>query len=160
MPSFDIVSEVDIHELTNAVDQANRELQKRFDFQGVDAGFEQDNMAVNQHAPSDFQLEQMLDILRKRLVARGIDMRAMEPGEIESNLAGARRRIDMKQGIDRAAAKKIIGQIKDSKLKVSTQIVEDKLRVVGKKRDDLQAVIALLKKTDQEQPLQYENFRD
>lgn len=160
MPSFDIVSKVDAHELTNAVDQAKRELEKRFDFKGIDAGFELEELVVKQHAPSDFQLDQMLDILRSRLAARSIDARSMDLGEIESNVAGSRRAITFKQGIDKPEAKKIIAQIKASKMKVTTQIVEDKLRVTGKKRDDLQNAIALVKKADQTLPLQYENFRD
>src|SRR3989339_800003 len=118
MPSFDIVSEVDRHELTNAVDQANRELSTRFDFKGVDAKFELDDATIKQSAPSDFQLKQMEDILRGRLIARGIDARCLEFGEVESNLAGARQSITVKQGIERELAKKIQGAIKDAKLKV------------------------------------------
>ena len=160
MPSFDIVSEVDRHELTNAVDQANRELSTRFDFKGVDAKFELDDTTIKQSAPSDFQLKQMEDILRGRLIARGIDARCLEFGEVESNLAGARQSITVKQGIERELAKKIQGAIKDAKLKVDTQINGDKLRVNGKKRDDLQSAIALLKAGEFERPLQFDNFRD
>ena len=161
MPSFDIVSEVDKHELTNAVDQAKREMQNRFDFRGVDADFSLDGAVVTQTAPSDFQLEQMLEILKQRFVARGIDLRSLDVGDVESNIAQARRNITCTQGIDKPAAKKIIGLIKASKLKVTTQINEDKLRVTGKKRDELQAVMALLKKDEElELPLQFENFRD
>ncbi len=160
MPSFDIVSEVDRHELTNAVDQANRELTTRFDFKGVDAKFELDEATIKQSAPSDFQLKQMEDILRARLIARGIDARCLEFGEVETNLAGARQSITVKQGIERELAKKIQGAIKDAKLKVDTQINGDKLRVNGKKRDDLQSAIALLKAGEFERPLQFDNFRD
>ena len=160
MPSFDIVSEVDSHELTNAVDQANRELDNRFDFKGVDAKFVLDEAVITQSAPSDFQLKQMADILNARLIARGIDTRALEFGDIETNLAGARQKITVKQGIDREMAKKIQSAIKASKLKVDSQINGDKLRVNGKKRDDLQAAIALLKGSDFELPLQFDNFRD
>ena len=160
MPSFDIVSEVDRHELTNAVDQANRELTTRFDFKGVDAKFELDDATIKQSAPSDFQLKQMEDILRGRLIARGIDARCLEFGEVETNLAGARQSITVKQGIERELAKKIQGAIKDAKLKVDTQINGDKLRVNGKKRDDLQSAIALLKAGEFERPLQFDNFRD
>ncbi len=160
MPSFDIVSEVDRHELTNAVDQANRELSTRFDFKGVDAKFELDDATIKQSAPSDFQLKQMEDILRGRLIARGIDARCLEFGEVETNLAGARQSITVKQGIERELAKKIQGAIKDAKLKVDTQINGDKLRVNGKKRDDLQSAIALLKAGEFERPLQFDNFRD
>ena len=160
MPSFDIVSEVDRHELTNAVDQANRELSTRFDFKGVDAKFELDDATIKQSAPSDFQLKQMEDILRGRLIARGIDARCLEFGEVESNLAGARQSITVKQGIERELAKKIQSSLKEAKLKVDSQINGDKLRVNGKKRDDLQSAIALLKAGEFERPLQFDNFRD
>lgn len=160
MPSFDIVSEVDTHELTNAVDQANRELATRFDFKGVDARFEREDAVITQSAPSEFQLQQMTDILRARLIARKIDVRCLEFGDIDTNLAGARQKVTVKQGIERELAKKLQAAIKDAKLKVETQINGDKLRVTGKKRDDLQDVIALLKKTEFELPLQFDNFRD
>ena len=160
MPSFDVISEVDSHELTNAVDQASRELTTRFDFKGVEATFELDDKAINQTAPSEFQLKQMQDILRARLVARGIDVRCLEFGDVETNLAGARQKVTVQQGIEQKLAKKIIAAIKDAKLKVETQINGDKLRITGKKRDDLQAVMALLKAGDFERPLQYDNFRD
>lgn len=160
MPSFDIVSEVDRHELTNAVDQANRELATRFDFKGVDAKFALDEEVISQSAPSDFQLKQMTDILRARLIARGIDARCLEFGDVETNLAGARQKVTVKQGIERELAKKLQTAMKDAKLKVDSQINGDKLRVTGKKRDDLQAAIALLKASEYERPLQFNNFRD
>ena len=160
MPSFDIVSEVNPHELTNAVDQANRELSTRFDFKGVDAKFVLEDQVINQSAPSDFQLKQMEDILRARLIARGIDVRCLEFGDVETNLAGARQKVTVKQGIERELAKKIQGKLKDAKLKVDSQINGDKLRVTGKKRDDLQAAIAVLKAGNYERPLQFDNFRD
>ena len=160
MPSFDIVSEVDTHELTNAVDQANRELSTRFDFKGVDAAFEREDAVITQRAPSEFQLQQMTDILRARLIARKIDARCLDFGDIETNLAGARQKITVKQGIERELAKKLQGAIKDAKLKVETQINGDKLRVTGKKRDDLQAAIALLRGKTFDLPLQFDNFRD
>ena len=160
MPSFDVVSEINSHELTNAVDQANRELGNRFNFRGVDARYALEESVVNMSAPSDFQLKQMLEILRARLGSRGIDLRAVEEGEAEVNLAVARQKITIKQGIEQATAKKIIAAIKAAKIKVEAQINGEKLRVTGKKRDDLQAVIALLKTSDFELPLQFENFRD
>lgn len=160
MPSFDIVSEVDNHELTNAVDQANRELDTRFDFKGVEAKFELEDDVIQQSAPSDFQLKQMTDILRARLIARGIDVRCLEFGDVETNLAGARQKVSVKQGIERELAKKIQATLKEAKLKVDSQINGDKLRVNGKKRDDLQGAIALLKGSEFERPLQFENFRD
>lgn len=160
MPSFDIVSEVDSHELTNAVDQANRELGNRFDFKGVDARFELEEQVITQSAPSDFQLQQMTDILRARLIARGIDVRCLEFGDVETNVAGARQKVTVKQGIERELAKKIQAALKEAKLKVDSQINGDKLRVNGKKRDDLQAAMALLRGQEFELPLQFENFRD
>ena len=160
MPSFDIISEVDVHELTNAVDQANRELANRFDFKNVEAKFALDDKLITQSAPSEFQLQQMTDILRARLIARSIDARCLEFGDIETNLAGARQKITVKQGIERDLAKKIQTTLKDAKLKVDSQINGDKLRVTGKKRDDLQAAIALLRGQTFERPLQFDNFRD
>lgn len=161
MPSFDVVSEVNKHELTNAVDQANRELSTRFDFKGVAASFElEDEKLIKLSAPSEFQLQQMADILKQRLGARQIDFRCLEFGDVETNLAAARQTVTVKQGIEQKLAKKIAATIKESKIKVDSQINGDKLRVNGKKRDDLQEVMALLKKGDFEQPLQFENFRD
>jgi cyclic-di-GMP-binding protein len=160
MPSFDVVSEVDTHELTNAIDQANRELSTRFDFKGVDARFERDGDVINQTAPTEFQLKQMNDILRARLAARGIDVLSLEFGDIETNLAQARQKITVKQGIEQKIAKKIAAALKDAKLKVESQINGDKLRVQGKKRDDLQEAIAVLKAGKFELPLQFNNFRD
>lgn len=160
MPSFDIVSEVNPHELTNAVDQANRELSTRFDFKGVEAKFEHEGESITLSAPSDFQLKQMTDILRARLIARGIDVRCLEFKDVLTNVAGARQTVLVKQGIERELAKKIQTAIKDAKLKVESQINGDKLRVTGKKRDDLQAAIALLRAAEFERPLQFDNFRD
>ena len=160
MPSFDVISEVDKHELTNAVDQANRELSTRFDFKGSDAKFELDKFEITQSAPSEFQLQQMLDILRGRLAARKIDIRALEMGDPETNLAGSRQKITVKQGIEQPVAKKLIASLKEAKLKVEAQINGDKLRVSGKKRDDLQTAMALLRKAEVELPLQFDNFRD
>ena len=160
MPSFDVVSEVDKHELTNAVDQANRELGTRFDFRNTEARYELAESVITLHAPSEFQLQQMQDILRARLVARKIDVRCLEVADPEVNLAGARQKVTVRQGIERELAKKIQGAIKDAKLKVDSQINGDKLRVTGKKRDDLQAAMALLRAQEFELPLQFDNFRD
>jgi hypothetical protein len=160
MPSFDIVSKVDPHELTNAVDQARRELEKRYDFRGSNARFELEGYVVMQFAQSEYHLDQLLDILRLRLAARGIDPRCIDLGTVEENLSGARRAITIKQGIEQAAAKQLVTRLKDAKLKVDAQITGDKLRVTGKKRDDLQLAIALLRKAEFELPLQFENFRD
>lgn len=160
MPSFDVVSEVDTHELTNAVDQANRELTTRFDFRNVEASFELEGSVVAMAAPSEFQVQQMLDILRGRMAARGIDMRCLDAGDVDTNVAGARQKITVKQGIEQKVAKSLIAELKAAKLKVEAQINGDKIRVSGKKRDDLQAAMALLKKSEVELPLQFDNFRD
>lgn len=160
MPSFDVVSEVDKHELANAVDQANRELTTRFDFKGLDASFELEGYVVTQSAPSVFQLNQMLDILRGRLSARSIDIRCLEVGEPLENLSGARRKVTVRQGIEQAVSKKLIAALKTAKLKVEAQINGEKLRVNGKKRDDLQAAMALLRQVEVDLPLQFNNFRD
>ena len=160
MPSFDVISEVDKHELTNAVDQANRELTTRFDFKGQDASFALDEFVITQSAPSEFQLQQMLDILRARLIARKIDTRALDVGDPETNLGGSRQKITVKQGIEQPVAKKLVASLKAAKLKVEAQINGDKLRVTGKKRDDLQDAMAVLRKAEAELPLQFDNFRD
>lgn len=160
MPSFDVVSEVDKHELSNAVDQANRELATRFDFKGVDAKFELDEFVVTAIAPSAFQLKQMLDILRGRLSARNIDVRCLDVAAPNENLGGARQKITVRQGLEQAVSKKLIAAIKQAKLKVEAQINKDKLRISGKKRDDLQEAMALLRKADVDLPLQFNNFRD
>lgn len=160
MPSFDIVSQVDKHELANAVDQARRELDHRFDLRGSGACFELEDTVLTQSAANEFQLRQLTDILHKRLAGRGIDLRALDAGDIETNLSQARQKITIRQGIEQAQAKKIVARIKESKIKVDTSITGEKLRVTGKKRDDLQAVIALLRKAEFEIPLQFENFRE
>ena len=160
MPSFDIVSEVDDHELTNAVDQANREVTTRFDLKGTSANFELEENVITLRADNEFQLNQMMDVLRGRLAARQIDVRAIDAGKVETNLAEARQKVTIKQGIEQPVAKKLIAKIKEAKLKVEAQINGEKVRITGKKRDDLQTAMALLKKSDLEVPLQFENFRD
>ncbi len=160
MPSFDVVSEVDIQEVRNAVDQANREVGTRFDFKGVDAVFEQNGAEITLRSPQEFHLRQMMDILRQKLVKRKVDIGCMDIKEPESNLSSARQRVVIKQGVEVDTARKIIKAIKASKIKVQTQIQGDQVRVTGKKRDDLQQVITLLKGDDYDLPLQYVNFRD
>jgi uncharacterized protein YajQ (UPF0234 family) len=160
MPSFDVVSKLDMHELTNAVDQANRELSTRFDFKGTGAEFTREEMVVTLKAQADFQLKQMLDILKQRLTSRHIDVRAAEIADPEINLGSAKQTVTLKQGIDQPLAKDIVKRIKDAKLKVDTQIQGDKLRIAGKKKDDLQSAIGLLRGADLKMPLQFENFRD
>lgn len=160
MPSFDIVSKVDSHELVNAVDQANRKIGERYDLRGTDAKFELEGSVITQTAASEFQLKQLTEILRERITARHIDIRCLEMGDVETNLAAARQKIIVKQGIEQVQAKKIAALLKEAKLKVDSQIQGDKLRVTGKKRDDLQTAIALLRASKLELPLQFENFRD
>lgn len=160
MPSFDVISEVDMHEVNNAVDQANREVGTRFDFKGVDARFERKEDAITLFAEVEFQLQQMLDILRTKLAKREVDTACMEEKPVEISGKQARQTIKLRQGIDQAMAKQMVKQIKDSKLKVQAQIQGDQLRVTGKSRDDLQAVMTLLRKADLDLPLQFTNFRD
>jgi len=162
MPSFDAVSELDSHELTNAVDQANRELTQRFDFKDTGAVFElaEKEMTVTMKAPAEFQLRQMLDILTLRLGKRGIDVRCMEKKDVVTNLAQARQDIVLRHGIDAESGRKLQKMVKESKLKVQAAIQGDKLRITGKSRDDLQAAMALLRKSELDRPLQFNNFRD
>ncbi|MET0091414.1 MAG: YajQ family cyclic di-GMP-binding protein [Candidatus Thiodiazotropha sp.] len=160
MPSFDIVSEVDLQEVRNAVDQANREIGTRFDFKGVDAHFDQTDNEITLRAEQEFQLNQMMDILRQKLVKRSVDIAAMDIRDVQTSLNAARQTVIIKQGIETETAKKMIKDIKTSKIKVQSQIQGDQVRVTGKKRDDLQQVIALLRQADYGLPLQYQNFRD
>lgn len=160
MPSFDVVSEVDLHELRNAVDQANREVTTRYDFKGSGAKFEQDDTNISMLGETEFQLKQMKEIFYQKLVKRGIDIGVVETGDIETALKTARQKITIRQGIDTDTARSVVKMIKASKIKVQAQIQGEQLRVTGKKRDDLQAVIALLKDAEVGLPLQYVNFRD
>lgn len=161
MPSFDIVSEVDMHEVNNAISQANREVDTRFDFKGVDAKFlvtEESEVMVS--AEVDFQIRQMLEILRAKLVKRGVDIKSFVEGEVETTGQKAVMRVKIQQGIDSEIARKIVKKVKETKIKVQTAIQGDKLRVSGKKRDDLQNVMSVLKESNLGIPLQYNNFRD
>ena len=160
MPSFDVVSDFDAHEASNAVDQANREVHTRFDFKGTGSKFELDAQIITLTTQSDFQLKQMLDILRQKLAKRSVDIGCMEEQEAELSGSEARQKVILRRGIETDLARKLVKMIKGSKLKVQTAIQGDKLRVSGKKRDVLQDVIALLKEADVNLPLQYENFRD
>jgi len=160
MPSFDVVSEVELHEVTNGVDQANREVSTRFDFKGANASFELNETVITMNAQAEFQLQQMLDILQTKLNRRGIDIVCLEIGDIQQSGKEVRQEVTIRQGLDSALSKKIVKLIKDKKLKVQAAIQGEKVRVTGKKRDDLQQVIALLKEAKLELPLQYNNFRD
>jgi uncharacterized protein YajQ (UPF0234 family) len=160
MPSFDIVSEVNSDEIRNAVDNANREIETRFDFRGVDASFELNKDVVTMKAEADFQLQQMLEILRGKAVKRDLDTRAMDVKDVVHSGRTFSQNIEFMQGIDTPTAKKIVKTLKDSKMKVQASIQGEEVRVSGKKRDDLQGAIALMKETDIGQPLQFKNFRD
>jgi uncharacterized protein YajQ (UPF0234 family) len=160
MPSFDVASEVNLHELSNAVDQSNRELAQRFDFRDTGAKFELEDHTVTLHAQVEFQLKQMLEILRVKLGKRGIDVACLEVQDAETNLAAARQQVALRHGIDHETGKKISKLVKDSKLKVQSAIQGEKVRIIGKQRDDLQAAITLLKKAQFDRPLQFGNFRD
>lgn len=160
MPSFDIVSNLDQHEVTNAIDQTNREVSTRFDFKGTDSRVELNKDKITIIAPTDFQLKQVDEILKNKLAKRSVDIRSFKYLDINTNLSEARQVIEVKTGIDQDNAKKITKLIKDSGLKVQASIQGDQIRVAGKKRDDLQEVIAMLKSAKTPLALQYENFRD
>lgn len=160
MPSFDVVSEVDMHEVTNAIDQANREVTNRFDFKGANAKYEHDGGLVTLKAEAELQLKQMLDILRLKLTKRDIDIACLKIDDVEISGRRAHQLVTLRQGLDTLLAKKIVKMIKDAKLKVQAAIQGEKVRVSGKKRDDLQQVISLLKDAKLDLPLQYINFRD
>ncbi len=160
MPSFDVVSEIDKHELTNAVDQTNREVSNRFDFKGSNAKVEQNDSELTLEAQSAFQIEQMLTVFHQKMTKRGLDVDSLEQGEIDERGNRAYLGIRVKEGIDKETAKKIVKKVKDGKLKVQAAIQGEQVRITGKKRDDLQQVIALLKETPLGLPLQFTNFRD
>jgi len=160
MPSFDTVSEVDLQEVTNAVDQTNREVGTRYDFKGSSAKVMQSDDQLTLQADSEFQLQQVKDILHLKLAKRGIDLGSLEQGKLESSTKQVRQVLTVKQGIPQDIARKIVKLVKDAKLKVQASIQGDKVRITGKKRDDLQQVISLLKEASIELPLQYINFRD
>jgi uncharacterized protein YajQ (UPF0234 family) len=160
MPSFDIVSEFDLHEAANAVDQASREVSTRFDFKGTDAKFEQNENIITLSAEASFQLQQMLDILQNKLTKRGVDIDCMEISEPQNHGKTATQIVTLQQGLDSPLAKEIVKLVKAKKLKVQSSIQGDKVRITGKKRDDLQQVIAMLKEEKLSMPLQFDNFRD
>ncbi|MCG6898254.1 MAG: YajQ family cyclic di-GMP-binding protein [Thiocapsa sp.] len=160
MPSFDIVSELDLQEVRNALDQANREIGTRFDFKGIKASFELLDAKILMTGEQEFHLQQMMDILRQKLVKRKVDLACLDPGDPVSSLSAARQEIALKQGVDSETAKRMVKAIKGGKLKVQAQIQGDQVRVTGKKRDDLQEAIALLRGEDWGLPIQFTNFRD
>ena len=160
MPSFDVVSEVELHEVTNAVDQTNREVSNRFDFKGSAAHVEQKEHLITVHADSDFQIRQVIEILHKKMAKRGIDLTALSEGEVIVSGKQAKKEITVRHGIDQDTARRLVKQIKATKIKVQASIQGDKVRVSGKKRDDLQSIISSLKESATDLPLQYINFRD
>lgn len=160
MPSFDIVSELDAHEVSNAVDQANREVSTRFDFKGTDAKFELKDLVITLHAKAEFQLKQMLDILMLKLSKRGIDVACTKVEDPVVLGQTARQVVTLREGIDSELGKKLQRLIKDSKLKVQAAIQDKQVRVTGKSRDDLQETIRLARGAKLELPLQFKNFRD
>lgn len=160
MPSFDIVSEVDLHEVTNAVDQSNREIGNRFDFKGSDSRVEQNEATLTLHSSNEFQIRQVLDILHKKLAKRGVNIAALSEGEVTSSGQKANLVITIRQGIDQDTARQLIKQIKATKLKIQSSIQGDKVRVSGKKRDDLQEIISRMRDSGTDLPLQFINFRD
>ena len=160
MPSFDVVSEVDQHELTNAVDQAQKEIQNRYDFKGTSANAEISDGSILLTAESDFQIQQMHPIVYTKLSSRSIDIMCLEAGKVESSGKGVKQRLLVKEGIDKETAKKAVAKIKESKMKVQAQIQGEQLRVTGKKRDELQQVMKLLKSAELGVPMQFQNFRD
>jgi len=160
MPSFDIKSELNAHEVTNGVDQANRVIENRFDFKGTGARFDLSEGKVTLSSQEEFQLHQMLPILKESLAKRGVDLKSLKIESIEVSTGSAKQEILLKEGIDQEIAKKIMLMIKSSKVKVQASVQGDSIRVNGKKRDDLQQVIEMLKEASFDLPLQFENFRD
>lgn len=160
MPSFDAVSEVDMHELANAIDQVRRDIGTRYDFKGTAAAVEQNEKELTLVGDSEFQVDQILEILLQKAAKRGIDVGALDIGKVEESGGKARQKVTVKQGIDTETAKKLVRLLKDSKIKVQAAIQGDSLRVTGKKKDDLQEAIALLRKAEVDLPLQFKNFRD
>ena len=160
MPSFDTVSEIDHHELTNALDQANKEIGSRYDFKGSNARIEQSDNGLMFHAETKFQLQQMLPVLLQKMSRRGLDVNCLKTGDVIEAAKSAKQPVSLQEGIDKEMAKKIVKMIKDSKLKVQASIQGEQVRVSGKKRDDLQQVMQLLKNAELGIPLQFNNFRD
>ena len=160
MPSFDVVSEVDKHELSNALDQANREIGTRYDFKGSNARIEQSGSLLNLEAESEFQVKQMIPILKEKMAKRGIDVECLEFGDVVEMNKRARQPVTVREGLDKELARRMVKLIKDSKLKVQAAVQGEQLRVTGKKRDDLQQVMQMLRSAGLGIPLQFNNFRD
>jgi len=160
MPSFDIVSEIDMHELSNAVDNANRAIKQRYDFKGTETRVKQLNEEVILSSESEFQVQQVLDIMHKELVRRKVDIKSLEEGEMKPLGKLVEQKLLVRQGVDKDTSRKIVKLIKEKKLKVQSSIQGEQVRVTGKKRDDLQSVMALMREQNFPVALQYTNFRD
>ncbi|KAA9006456.1 YajQ family cyclic di-GMP-binding protein [Paenibacillus spiritus] len=158
--SFDIVSKMDIQELTNAIHQTEKEIENRFDFKGSKSSLKLEKDALIIASDDEYKLNAVIDILQSKMVKRGITLKNLDYGKIEpASLGTVRQRLGLKQGIDQDNAKKINILIRDSKLKVKSQIQGDQIRVTGKSRDDLQQIIALLRKADLPLDLQFTNLK-
>ncbi len=160
MPSFDIVSEVDLHEFSNAVDNSNRVISQRFDFKGTNTQVRKTKDELVISSESEFQVDQVLNIVHTEMVRRKIDIKSLEEGQAKANGKQVEKKIVLRQGIDRETAKKIVKLIKDSRIKIQASIQGDQVRVTGKKRDDLQSVISTVKQAKLDMPFQYTNFRN
>lgn len=161
MPSFDVVSEIDAQELDNAINQARKEVSQRYDFKDSKTTIDLDKEEIRVVSDDDFKVKAVVDVLQSKLVRRGISLKALKPGKIEPAAGGlAKQALKIQQGIDADHARQLTKLIKESKMKVQAQIQGDQVRISGKKRDDLQAAIALLKEQDLDLPLQFTNFRE
>ena len=160
MPSFDVVSQVDLNEVSNGINQATREVDTRFDFKGTNAKFEWGDGEITMRGRDEFQLNQMYDILTSKLASRKVNTRCLQRDPVRTNVADAWQSVHVRQGIEAELARKLVKMVKDGKKKVQVAIQGDQLRVSGKKRDDLQEAIAMLKAAEVELPLQFINFRD
>ena len=160
MPSFDVVSEVDMHEVTNALDQANKEVTNRFDLKATGSKCQQADNVITVVSDSDFHLEQVVQVIMQKLAARKVNLKSIVHGDPVESGKEVRQQLTIQQGIATDIGRKIVKRVKESKSKTQASIQEDKVRVSGKKRDDLQSVIALLKEEEFGLPLQFSNFRD
>ena len=161
MPSFDVVSKVDMQEVSNAVQQTRKEVGQRYDFKGSKTQIEQEKNVIRITSDNDFKVKAVVDVLQSKLVKRSVNLKSLEYGKIEPAAGGlARQVITIQQGLDTDAAREVVKIIKDSKIKVQAQVQEDQVRVTGKKRDDLQQVIQTLRAADFRRPLQFVNMRD
>jgi len=160
VPSFDVVSEVDMHEMANALDQSRREITTRYDFRNSKALIEDDDDVITLIADNEFQIQQMLDIVYGKMSKRGIDIKSIETSDVERRGTESRQKITVRQGIDKDSARKIVKMIKTSKLKVQSAIQDQQVRVTGKKRDELQNIMAMLRESKLDLALQFTNFRD